>query len=173
MLYNSYETERLLLRPTTSEDAPFVLALLNSPKWIKNIGKRDVNTEKEAEEYIRLKMTPQLERLGYSNYTVIRKSDGVKMGSCGLYDREGLSGIDIGFALLPPYEKQGYGFEASSRIMKAGIEDFGLTEIQGITSKDNVASHKLLEKIGLTFEKLITLPNDNEEIMLFRFRKRE
>jgi len=167
MLYNSYETERLYLRPTSLEDASFVLELLNTPKWIKNIGKRDVSSEEEAREYIKQKMTPQLERLGFSNYTVIRKVDGAKMGSCGLYDREGLSGVDIGFAFLPQYERQGYGFEAANRIMQAGIEDFNLKEIQGIASQDNIASHKLLEKIGLTFEKIIRL--ENEDLMLFRF----
>ncbi len=168
MSYNSYETERLFLRPTALEDAPFVLELLNTPKWIKNIGKRDVNTVEEAEEYIRQKMTPQLERLGYSNYTITRKSDGAKVGSCGLYDREGLPGVDIGFALLPQYERQGYGFEAASRVMQAGLEDFDLKIIQGITNKENIASQKLLEKIGLTFHKCITLPDEDEEIMLFR-----
>jgi hypothetical protein len=46
-------------------------------------------------------MTPQLKKLGFSSYTVIRKTDNAKVGSSGLYDREGLEGIDLGFAFLP------------------------------------------------------------------------
>lgn len=96
--YDTFETERLLLKATSKEDASFILELLNTPKWIKNIGDRNVKSLEAAQNYILERMTPQFERLGYSNYTVIRKADGAKMGTCGLYDREGLEGIDIGFA---------------------------------------------------------------------------
>ena len=95
--YQSFETERLLLKPMSKEDAPFLLELLNSPKWIKYVGDRNVHSIEEAASYIKIKMTPQLKRLGFSNYTVIRKTDHAKLGSCGLYDREGLEGVDIGF----------------------------------------------------------------------------
>lgn len=60
-------------------------------------------------------MRPQFERLGFGNYIMIRKSDGIKLGSCGLYDREGLDGIDIGYALMPQFERQGYAIEAASK----------------------------------------------------------
>lgn len=103
------ETERLRLRSTSEEDADFVYRLLNSPQWLKYIGDRKVYSIEDARGYIQKKMLPQLERLGHSNFTVIRKSDGARMGSCGLYDREGLEGVDIGFAFLPEYEGQGYG----------------------------------------------------------------
>ncbi|WP_348772853.1 GNAT family N-acetyltransferase [Aquimarina sp. MMG016] len=122
--YQSFETERLLLKPTSEEDASFIVELFNTPKWIKNIGDRDVKSIDDAIEYIKSKMTPQLKKLGYSNYTVIRKSDGVKLGTCGLYDRDGLDGIDIGFAFLPQYEKKGYAFESASKILEVGINIF-------------------------------------------------
>ena len=61
-------------------------------------------------------MLTQLEKLGYSNYTIITKLDNVKGGICGLYDREGVECIDTGFGLLPNHEGFGYGFEAASRL---------------------------------------------------------
>lgn len=172
MPYNTYDTKRLHLRPTTLADAPFIVELLNTPKWLQNIGDRNIKTVEAAETYIQEKMILQLERLGFSNYTVMRKSDGAKMGSCGLYDREGLSGVDIGFAFLPQFEKQGYAFEAAQVVMNAAIHDFNLTEVKGITAKENIASQKLLKKIGLSFNKMITLPGDEEEIMLFTYFKK-
>ncbi|HSO86523.1 MAG TPA: GNAT family N-acetyltransferase, partial [Draconibacterium sp.] len=66
-----------------------------------------MHTEEDAKQYIKNKIRPQLEKLGFANYTLIRKSDGLKIGSCGLYDREGVEGIDIGFALLPAFEGLG------------------------------------------------------------------
>jgi len=168
--FKSFETERLLLKPTTVDDAAFILELLNSPKWIKFIGDRNVTTPEEAKAYIENRMMPQLHRLGYGNYTIIRKQDGTKIGTCGLYDREGLEGIDIGFALLPDFEKQGYGFEAVNRIKDFAVKDLHLTQISGITTKDNIPSQNLLVKIGLQFEKHVTIPNDTEELCLYVMR---
>ena len=142
--YKSFETERLLLKPMSKEDASFLLELLNSPKWIKYIGDRNVNTIKEAETYIKHKMTPQLKKLGFSSYTVIRKTDNAKVGSCGLYDREGLEGIDLGFAFLPLYEKMGYAFESANKLKDLAFNQFNLKHISAITTSENKDSQKLL-----------------------------
>lgn len=165
--YKTFETERLLLRPVREEDADFVLKLVNSPKFLQFIGDREVRSLKQATIYIRQKMLSQLYRLGFGHYAVIRKKDGVLLGTCGLHDREGLEGVDIGFAFLPQYERQGYAFESAERLKKAALEDFGLRQILGITSKTNGASQKLLEKLGLKFERTIILPNEEEEILLY------
>jgi len=164
----TYQTERLLIRPTDIEDAEFIFELLNSPKWIKYIGNREINTVADAKAYIETKMLPQLKLLGFSNNTVIRKADNVKIGTCGLYNRVGLEGVDIGFAFLPAYEKQGYAFEAANKIKQVAIDELGITEISGISTKDNTVSHKLLEKLGLTLKGTINLPNDNEELLHFK-----
>lgn len=170
MSYLTFETERLFLRPTTEEDAAFILTLLNTPKWIQYIGDRKVHTEEDARNYIRGRMLPQLERCGFSNCTVIRKEDQVKMGVCGLYDREGLEGVDIGFAFLPEYEGKGYAYEAASRMIKAGREDFGLTLIKAITIEENLSSRKLLEKLGLAFVKKFNMEDDPVELMLYEVK---
>ncbi len=167
--YKSFETERLIIKPTNEDDSLFIYELLNTPKWITNIGDRNVNSIEDAANYIKKKMTPQLEKLGFSNYTVIRKSDGVKLGTCGLYDRDGLDGIDIGFAFLPQFEKKGYAFESANKILEVAISDFKIVEISAITTKENIASQKLLNKIGLKFERIIKIPNDNAELLLYKF----
>ena len=168
-----FKTDRLILRPTSEEDAAFILELLNTPKWLKYIGDRNVNTVKSAKEYIKNKILPQLIKLGYSNYTIIRKSDNIKIGSCGLYDREGLEGIDLGFAFLPEYEKKGYAFESANKLMNVAFNEFGINEISAITTKDNIASQKLLEKLGLIFIKTTNIPNDEEELLLYKLKKIE
>lgn len=165
--YKSYQTERLTLRPTNQEDAAFVLELLNSPKWLQNVGDRNVKSPEEAKKYIEVKMLPQLERIGFGNFTVIRKTDGAKIGSCGLYDRPDLEGVDIGFAFLPEYEGKGYAFESANKIMQLVREEFKLTRVSGITIEANTASRRLLEKLGLKFEKFINLPGDEEELMYY------
>lgn len=166
--YRKFETDRLLLRPTVVEDAPLILEMLNMPKWLKFIGDRNVKTLEEARSYIETRMLPQLERLGYSNYTLVRQPDGILIGTCGLYDREGLEGIDIGFALLPQFEGQGYGFEAAERIKKAAFEEFGINQLQGITSQENIASQTLLRKLGFKQIGTTRLPDEKEDLFLFK-----
>lgn len=165
--YKSFETERLILKPSAIEDAPFIFELLNTPKWIKHIGDRNVKSVAAAEQYIKDRMLPQLDRLGFGNYMIIRKSDNKMIGSCGLYDREGLDGVDIGFAFLPEYERKGYGFEAAQKIKEVGFEVFGVKKILGITNKENIASQKLLKKLGLEYIRDVQLLNDPVELMLF------
>jgi len=162
-----YETKRLILKPTDLDDAEFVLSLLNSPKWIENIGDRNVHNKTAAENYIKTKMITQFEKLGYGNNTVIRKSDGAKMGSCGLYDREGLDGVDIGFAFLPEYEGMGYATEAALKVKTLAFSIWNIDKLLAITTKNNLSSQKLLEKLGMRLNGTTTIPGDKEELLLY------
>jgi RimJ/RimL family protein N-acetyltransferase len=172
-MYTSFETERLILRPTSEEDAAFMVELFNTPKWLAYIGDRNVRTLEQAETYVKARITKQFETHGYATYTVIRKSDGLKMGNCGLYDREGVDGIDIGFALLPVYEGQGYAYEAAVAIRDAAFGQFGLELIRAITVRENMASQKLLEKLGLRLVGTTKVPGDDAELPLYEMRASE
>lgn len=163
-------TERLVLKPTTEEDAEFIFELLNTPKWLKFIGDRNVRSTTDAAEYIKTRMLPQLERLGYGNYTVVRTSDNIKIGTCGLFDREGLEGIDIGFAFLPDYEGKGYGFESANTLKEVAFKEFGIKEMNAITSKENINCQRLLEKLGLKLRGTTILPNEEEELLLYSIK---
>jgi len=163
----TYETKRLFLKPTTAEDATFFLKLYNTPDWLKYIGDRNIKTAEEAATFIQQKIAPQFQRLGYSNYTVIRKSDGIKIGSCGLYDRAGLESVDLGFAFLPEYYKQGFGYESAEKVKELAFQNFNLAKLQAITVSYNLASVNLLKKLGFHFLKNMYLPDDPEEVMLF------
>ncbi len=166
-----FDTERLELKPTSTEDAVFIHKLFNTPGWIKYIGDRKIYTVAKAEAYIKTKITPQFKKLGFGNYTVIRKEDGIKIGSCGLYDRDGLKGIDIGFAFLPEYANKGYAFEATCRLMEIAFQEFQLNDIIAITSKENLSSQKLLLKLGLRQTDTVILPNDTKELLLYSISK--
>lgn len=171
MKYKTFETERLFIRPSIEEDSVFMLELMNTPKWKKFIGDRNLKTPEDAADYIRKRMLPQLERLGFSNYTVIRKKDGKKIGICGLYDREGLDGIDIGYGLLPEFEGKGYAYEASLKLLDAAFTEFQIKFLSAITAKANTSSQKLLEKLGLKLIGTIILPNETEEILHYQIQK--
>ncbi|MEN8789432.1 MAG: GNAT family N-acetyltransferase, partial [Flavobacteriaceae bacterium] len=75
--------------------------------------------------------------------------------------------VDIGFGLLPQFEKQGFAFEASVEIMRAAKDDFGILKISGITAKDHHASQRLLEKLGLVLAGTVILPDEDEELLRY------
>lgn len=164
---NVIETENLNLRRLAANDAPFILALLNDSAWLRYIGDRGVHSIPEAEKYISNGPVSMYERLGFGLYLTERKSDGVPMGICGLIKRDSLADIDIGFAFLPQFRGCGYGYEAALATMAYGKSTLRLKRIVGITSPDNLSSIKLLEKIGLKYEREARLPKADEDTMLF------
>ena len=168
--YKTFETERLLIKPTTISYAEFILHLFRMPKYIEFVGDKNLKNSQDAGDYIKNRMINQLERLGYSNYTVTRKSDNIKIGCVGLYDREGVDGIDIGYSFLQDFEGKGYAFEAASEIKRAAKEDFELSDLSAITVKENSGSRKLLEKLGFEFREIIRIPNDPNVLMLYTIK---
>ena len=160
------ETERLVLRRLTVQDAPFLLRLLNEPSWLRFIGDRGVRTLEDARKYVLDGPIDMYERLGFGLYaTTLREDETAPIGICGLIKRAGLDDVDIGFALLPEFWGRGYAHEAASAVMAYAKDVVGLTRIVAITSLDNESSAKLLGKIGLRFERTIRL--NGEEVKLF------
>jgi len=162
-----FETERLVVRRLSSDDAEFILELLNQPSFLRYIGDKGVRTTEDAVRYIQTGPVASYERFGFGLYLVELKETGVPIGMCGLLKRDTLPDVDVGFAFLPDYWSQGYAFEATSGVMHYGREVLGLQRIVAITSLDNDASIRLLEKIGLKFEGLITPSEDLGEVRLF------
>lgn len=164
-----YETKNLILQTATIEDAPFYFKLMNTPKWYKYIGDRNVHTVEETAVYMSKNMLSQIERLGYGNFTLIRKEDGVKIGTCGIFDREGLEGVDLGFGFLPEYEGQGYGYESSVKVIELAFHKFNIKALKAITLPDNIPSQKLLEKLGFTKTGLQQI--GNKELWVYRLER--
>jgi RimJ/RimL family protein N-acetyltransferase len=161
------ETERLSLRRISSADTEFILDLLNQPSFLRYIGDKEVRTTEDAIRYIETGPVASYERFGFGLYLVELKESGASIGMCGLIKRETLPDVDVGFAFLPDYWLQGLAFEAATAVMNYGRETLGLRRIVAITSLDNTASIRLLEKIGLRFERLIKLTEDQPEVRLF------
>ena len=161
------ETERLRLRRLQSDDAPFILSLVNDPDWLRYIGDKDVHDLEAARAYIENGPIQMYRRVGFGLWLVELKSDGRPIGMCGLIKRDTLEDVDIGFAYLPQYRGCGYGREAARATLAHGRDSVGLRRIVAITSHDNLASGRLLESVGMSFERLIDLAADKHQVKLF------
>ena len=161
------ETDRLTLRWLDTDDAQFILELLNDPAFLRFIGDKGVRTLNDAKNYILNGPADMYARLGFGLYLTELKEGEVPIGICGLIKRDTLEDVDIGFAFLPDFRAKGYAHEAAAAVMAYGKEVLNLKRIVAITSPDNQASGKLLEKLGLRFEQMIRLSEGAEEVRLF------
>ncbi|WP_395671134.1 GNAT family N-acetyltransferase [Phenylobacterium sp.] len=154
-------TARLTLTPIGLDDAAFLLGLLNDPGWIANIGDRGVRDLEGARAYI-------TDRLAGGTWFVARTSDeadgDAAVGVAGIVPtREGMDCPDLGYAILEAHAGKGYATEAAAAVLAYARSDMGLPRIAAITDPNNRASRHVLEKIGLSFEKLIDLPSYPDE----------
>lgn len=146
------ETERLVLRPFTTDDAPFALTLLNEPSFLRYIGDKKVRTLEDARQYLTNGPIGSYERNGFGLCLVELKDLRTAIGMCGLLKREELPDPDIGFAFLPDFWNKGFAFEAAAAVMNDARERLKLSRILALVNSDNYASIKLLERLGLKFE---------------------
>jgi RimJ/RimL family protein N-acetyltransferase len=160
------ETERLTLREFTTDDAGFILELVNEPSFIQNIGDRGVRSIPDAIRYIETGPVTSYARNGFGLYLVKLKKSGESIGMCGLIKRDGLEDVDIGYAFLPKFWAKGYALE-SALAVKEQARSLGLKRLVAITDPANAGSMRVLEKIGLTFEKMVQLSADDIELKLF------
>jgi RimJ/RimL family protein N-acetyltransferase len=161
------ESERLSLRHIAEDDAEFIIKLLNEPSFVRNIGDKGVRTKLDAVRYIRTGPVSSYERFGFGLYLVELKDTAVSIGICGLLKRDSLENVDIGFPFLPQFWSQGYAFEAASAVMVYGKDVLGISRIVAITAPDNTGSIRVLEKLGLRFERIIRLSESESELKLF------
>lgn len=161
------ETERLLLRQLETDDASFILELLNEPSFIQNIGDRNVRTLEDACAYIVNGPVKSYERNGFGLYLVALKDTNESIGMCGLIRREGLEDVDIGYALFPKFWSKGYAVEAALAVKEYARDVIGLKRIVAIVDPANDSSIRVLEKLGLKFEQMVRLSSDDIELKLF------
>ena len=161
------ETARLAIRRLAMEDAEFILDLLNQPSFLKYIGDKGVRTLEDARAYLANGPRHSYERFGFGLYRVSLKADDTAIGICGLVKREALDDVDVGFAFLPDFWSKGYAFEAASAVLAHARRDLGLGRLVAIVSPDNDPSIRLLERLGLRFERMVRLSDDAPEIKLF------
>ena len=135
------QTPRLILRNLSLSDGPFILDLLNSPTWLQYIGDRGIRSLEDAVDYIKHNPSSSYVRTKFGLKAVLLKANKVPIGVCGLIQRPYLDRPDLGFAFLPTYAGQGYGFESSTAILQ---QINAKRPIYAITSTENVASKALL-----------------------------
>ncbi len=161
------ETSRLILRQVVTDDAAFILALLNDPAFLQYVGDKQVRTLESAKSYILEGPAASYQTFGYGLYLIELAHSRIAIGICGLLKRDFLEHADLGFALMPEYCGHGYAFESAQATMEFARDKLQLVQIVAFATNDNERSIKLLEKLGMSFNKQIVLPGADKKVNLY------
>ena len=145
------QTDRLVLRELNVNDSKSFYELNQNQNVIKYTGDTSFENITEAENFLR--NYNDYEMNGFGRWAVIDKSSGEFLGWCGLkYVRE-IDETDIGFRFFEKYWNRGFATESAMACLKYGFEKLNLKTVFGRAMAENTASIKVLEKIGMKYEK--------------------
>lgn len=145
------ETERLLLRELNVNDAKSFYQLNLDNEVMKYTGEGAFKDIEESKKF--LENYDQYKKYGIGRWAVINKENKEFLGWCGLKFTESLNEYDIGFRFFRKHWNKGYATESAKACVNFGLNKFKITEIIGRAMKDNKASIKVLEKIGLMYDR--------------------
>lgn len=161
------ETDRLLLREFILDDAEMFYQLNLNPNVIKYTGNTAFKSIEEAKLF--LENYNDYKTNGYGRWAVINKESNEFIGWCGLKYVELENETDIGFRFFEEEWNKGYATESAAACLKYGFEVLKLNQIIGRAMKENAASIKVLEKIGLVYETDCIF--DNKEAVIYKIEK--
>ncbi|MBB4807754.1 RimJ/RimL family protein N-acetyltransferase [Chryseobacterium defluvii] len=145
------ETDRLLLRELTTDDAESFYRLNQNPNVIRYTGDVSFTNIEEAREFLKNYGDYQIN--GFGRWAVICKQNHQFLGWCGLKYDKNSGETDIGFRFFEEYWNKGLATESAEACIRYGFEELDLKRIIGRAMAENAASIKVLQKIGLSFEK--------------------
>jgi len=148
-------------------DEGLLLAVWNDPAFIRNVGDRGIRTIEQAAEAMAAGPLKLYENYGYGPFRVALADSDEPIGICGLFRRDNLEDPDIGFGLLPDHCGKGFAYEAAAAVAEHAQNSLGLKRIIAIVSPGNEPSIGLIRKLGLNFEKMLLMPNDEIEVCLY------
>ena len=157
-----FETDNLALHLMTEADAPFYLEMLNDPDFKNNIADRGLKTVADALKNMQERVFASYEAHGFGMFLVRRKSDGEAIGMAGLVQRDFLKDIDVGYAFLPIGRGQGFATEAAAACVEYARREHGARRLAAITDPDNLASIRVLERLGFRYQGSVQFPDDGD-----------
>ena len=161
-----FQTSRLLFRPFSLVDAPALYQLNEDPLVIQYTGDPPFDSLDAARKFVQ--NYNHYEQYGFGRWSVLLKENERFIGWCGLKYTPAKEEIDLGFRFFRKEWNKGYATESASAAINYGFEQLGLKKIVGRAMKANGASIRVLEKIGMRYEKGIDMEgNEGVQYCIF------
>lgn len=151
-MFPTLETERLILREISKNDAEGIFSCFSNENVTRYYGQETLDNIEQAEAFVDFFANSYKEKKGIRWGIEIKGNQGI-IGTIGFnawspkHKR-----AEIGYEIHPEHWRKGYTFEAVSKVIQYGFDEFGLTRIGAVVFIDNEASNKLLTKAGFQKE---------------------
>ena len=160
------ETERLLLREITLDDKEELFNLHSDPEVQNYTGEPVVESIEEIEKAIWTRIN-DYEKYGFGRWATVLKNGMKFVGWAGLAYLPEFDEIDLGYRFLPEYWGSGIATEASHAILTYGFNTLKLRKIIAIAVKENKASIRVMEKVGMEFDKFAPYEPGSEDAVWY------
>ncbi len=147
------QTQRLYLRESTPDDAAFAYLLNKDPEVVQYTGDPPFESVEEARQF--LSNYTAYQDYGMGRWYIFLKENDEFIGWCGLKYHPDTEAVDLGYRLVKKHWNKGYATEASLACIDYGFNTLNLKEIIAQADKRNIASIRVMEKIGMQLIKEI------------------
>jgi RimJ/RimL family protein N-acetyltransferase len=166
------QSEHLFFRPLTADDAEAYWPLVALPEVLRYTGEQPQASLDGVRQILLSRPIRDYSVHGFGRMACIEKSSGRLVGFSGLKYLEDLQEVDVGYRFLPDCWGKGYATESARVLMQDGIVKHGITRIIGLVQPENIGSVRVLNKLGLTFERKIQPDGCASELDLYSFGHR-
>ena len=141
-------TERLTLRQLVINDEQEIFALRSDSEINKYLDRQESKTIEDARNFI-IKITENIKNSGSIYWAITLSKSKSVVGTICLFDfSDENNKCEIGYELLPNFQRQGIMKEATEKIINYAFQTIQIKRIEAFTHKDNQSSIKLLEKLA-------------------------
>jgi RimJ/RimL family protein N-acetyltransferase len=146
------DTQRLLLREFIPADLDRLAEMLSNPQVMRFMPGGGPAPRERAAAVLRNSGQEWQER-GYGRWAVVPKVEATLIGWCGLGYVPELDEIEVLYLYDQPYWGRGFATEAACASLRYGFETLKLERIIALAVRENVASRRVMEKLGMTYER--------------------
>jgi ribosomal-protein-alanine N-acetyltransferase len=162
------ETERLILREMTAEDAEDFFRIYNDRKTKKFVVKTFISLE-DVRGQIEKHIENYYKKYGFGLWATVLKENNRLIGRCGLLyqEVEGVEDLEVAYLFDSDYWGNGFAAEAAEMLVKLGFQRFGFNRVVAYIDPQNTASIRVAEKVGLKYEREITQFKDFGKVSMY------
>ena len=147
------ETPRLIIRRMTDDDQDDLYRLNSDPEVMKHIGNGTADTFDEVKAGLERIKSYYHRHPGFGIWALETKKEKTFIGLCMLKYLNGTPEVEVGYRLLPGHWRRGYAMEAADALVRYGKDILGLKRIVATCYSENIPSVRIIEKLGLQFER--------------------
>jgi RimJ/RimL family protein N-acetyltransferase len=149
------ETARLRLRPYTLKDLDELAAILSNPE-VMRYSPRGIIPEEKVKQATQVTLEffiNHWQQYGFGVWAVVQKDTAKLLGHCGLNFLPNSPEVEILYRLDQGCWNRGIATEAAKASLRYGFEEAKRDRIVAITVPEHLASRRVMEKIGMKYEK--------------------